>query len=169
MKGYPGQQFNQPLAKVVIPPKESNPRFWNPSQGGVRFAPDDYRAKLHAIDPELDITWDNYNERWNVWVKNPKLAASLNRGWTLLFILRYADGSYMPLDERCLARVYEISAQKWGNGKQYFDAIQREWDRDKEKAELERKQEVNDTSGDYYDFMKIKNIGQGNKFTNHFS
>lgn len=163
-----GQPFKQELAKIVIPPVESNPRFWNPNQAGVVFAPEWFRKKLKDIDQELEITWDNYNERWLVWMKAPKLQNSLNRGWSLLFILRYADGSYMPLDERCFARIYEISAQKWGNAKEYFKSVEREWERDKERAEAERKQEVNDTSGDYYDYMKIKNIGQGSKFTNHW-
>lgn len=163
------EEFKQPLARGATPPQESNPRFWNPSRAGVRFAPDEIRNQLHAIDEDLDITWDNYNERWVVWHRNPNLKSALNRGWSLLFILRYADQSYMPLDQRVFARIYEISANRWGNAKKYFDAVEREWERDREKATADRNEDVKHSAGDYYDYMQIKNIGSGSKFATHWS
>lgn len=163
------QEFGIPLAKIVIPAPEANHRFWNPSRAGVVFAPERFQVELHRIDADLEVTWDNYNERWLVWQRNPGLKSELNRGWSLLFVVRYADQSYMPLDERVFARIYEISAHKWGNAKEYFKAVEREWERDREMTQAARKQEINDTSGDYYDYMKIKNIGIGSKFANHFS
>ncbi len=45
----------------------------------------------------------------------------------------------------------------------------REWDREKAHADKTRKDEVAAGAGDYYDYMKIKNIGTGSKFVNHFS
>lgn len=164
-----GQTFSQPLAKIVIPPKEANHRFWNPNQAGIVLAPERIRRQLHEIDSNLEVTWDNYAERWLVWLKRPQLANSLNRGWSLLFVLRYADQSYMPLDERMFARIYEISADKWGNARSYFDAIEREWERDREKSRSDRDDEVKHHAGDYYDYMKIKNIGAGSKFSDHWS
>lgn len=163
------EEFSQSLARIVRPAPESNPRFWNPNQAGVLFAPDSVMRKLKDIDPDLSITWDNFAERWIIWVKNPKLVSAVNRGWTLLFILRYADGSHMPLDERLFARIYEISAHKWGNAKQYFDSVEREWERDRELVKKNREDDVKYSAGEYFDFMKIKNYGSGNKFVNHFS
>lgn len=164
-----GAPFQQTLTKPKSLPPQSSHWFWNPNQVGVRFAPEWFLKKLHEIDPDLTITWDNYQEKWLVWAKNDKLQSKLCRGWTLLFPVRYADGSYMPLDERLFSRLYGASATRWGNAKHYFDAIEREWERDRERAERSRNDEVKHSAGEYYDFMTIKNIGKGNKFANHFS
>lgn len=75
----------------------------------------------------------------------------------------------MPLDERTLARVYTVSARRWDGAKRYFDAIEREWERDREQAKKSRNDDVKHSAGEYYDYMSIKNIGTGSKFANHFA
>lgn len=164
-----GQGFSQGINIPKAPPPESSHWFWNPSRAGITGAPDDFAAKLKAIDPDLRITWDCYQERWLLWAVNHRVQSKLCTGWSLLFPIRYADGSYMPLDERVFARLYEASAQRWDNAKTYFDAIEREWERDRDKAKKNRNDDVKHSAGDYYDYMKIKNYGSGSKFANHFS
>jgi len=156
-----------------IPPPESMSLFWAPSRVDAIFAPKWFLNQLHAMDPDLTITWDRYNERWLVWMKSPRSQNKFSQGWTLLFPVRYADGSYMPLDERLFARLYAASAAKWGRGRDYFLAIEREMERDKEKAKLDRDSNVQHAAGEYYDHMKIQVSGcgpsNGSKFANHFS
>ena len=128
-----------------------------------------FMEKLHQMDPDLTVTWDHWNENWLVWMKQPRHQSKFSQGWVLLFPVRYSDGSYMPLDERVFARLYSASAAKWGRGRDYFLAIERELERDKEIAKRNRDDDVKHAAGEYYDFMKIKNIGTGSKFANHFS
>ena len=162
-------EFKQSLSKPRIPSPETSHWFWNPSRVGVTFGPSWFRTKLHDIDPELEVTWDRCQERWLIWLSNPKLHSKLCNGWSLLFPVKAPDGSYQPLDERIFARIYGASARRWDSAKCYFDAIEREWDRDRELAKKAHSDHTRYSAGEYYDFMKIKNIGSGSKFANHFS
>lgn len=164
-----GQPFKQQLTKPQALPPEALNWFWSPSRVGAEFAPEWFLTKLREMDPDLTVTWNRYTERWLVWMRNPRHQSKYSQGWSLLFVVQYADGSYQPLDERVMARLYEASAAKWGRGKDYFDAIVREMERDKELAKASRDSDVQHAAGEYYDYMKIKNIGSGSKFANHFS
>lgn len=161
--------FRAPLVKPAIPLPETSSWYWNPGRAGIRFAPEWFLSQVRAFDPDITITWDICQERWLVWMRNPKLHIPLCSGWTLLFPVRYPDGSYMPLDERIFARLYAASVRRWGNGKRYFDAVEREYERDREQAERSRNDDVKYSAGEYFDYMAIKNIGAGNKFSKHFS
>lgn len=147
-------------------PREANPWWWNPSQPGVRGGPTDFEAKLASVDSDLAITWNAYEERWAIWLKNPK-----NRyGWTLLFMLKGRNGEYIAPDERTLARLYSASQRKWGNAKQYFDAIEREYWREKERRDKADKQNVIDKAMPAFEHAQIKVSGfgksNGSKFSN---
>lgn len=162
--------FQQPIQRVkVIPPPESSHWWWNPSRVDVTFAPEWFTKLVNEIDPEVKVTWDRYQERWLVWAKAPRLQSKLCSGWMLLFPWKDADGSYLPLDERIFARLYAASAAKWGRAKDYFLAIEREMERDREEAEKTRLDDVKHAAGEYYDSMQIKNIGSGSKFATHFA
>jgi hypothetical protein len=160
--------ISQPLSTEKVGPEHS-PWYWNPNRVGVKFAPDWFLTKLHDLDPDLTITWSPIHENWIVWMKSPRIQSPLCTGWALLFIVKESDNSYRPLDERIFARLFSASARKWGKGRDYFLAIEREMERDREKKEKNRNDDVRHSAGEYYDFMKIKNIGKGSKFANHFS
>ena len=165
-----GTPFSQPIVtKPVIPPPESMYWFWSPSRVDAIFAPKWFLDQLHQLDPDLTVTWDQWNEKWLVWMRQPRFQSKYSQGWMLLFPVHYSDGTYMPLDERIFARLYSASAAKWGRGRDYFLAIEREMERDKEHAKEVRDGDIKHAAGEYYDFMKIKNIGSGSKFANHFS
>ena len=157
----------------TIPPPEAMHWFWSPSKVDIEFAPKWFLDKLHQVDPDLTITWDKWNEVWLVWMKQPRFQSKYVQGWLLLFPVRYSDGSYMPLDERLFARLYAASAQKWGRGKDYFLAIERVMERDKERATLNRNSDVRHAAGEYYDHMKIQTSmcgpSNGSKFADHFA
>lgn len=163
------QEFSQTVAKPVIPGPEQSFWFWNPNRIEAGKAPEWFAKQLRDMDQDLEVTWSPVHERWCMWMRNPKLQSKLCQGWSLLFVVQGPNGSYQPLDERVFARLYGASAQRWDSAKTYFDAIEREWERDKAKAESTRNDEVKHSAGEYFDFMKIKNYGKGNKFTNHFS
>ena len=170
-KGVP---FTQTInTKPVIPPPESSHWFWNPNRVGITFGPEWFMKMVREIDPDLNITWDRYQEKWLVWMKSPRLQSKLCSGWMLLFPVRESDNSYCPLDERIFARLYSASAQKWGRAKDYFLAVEREQERDREKGVQASRDDTGDKARDYYDFMKIKVSGcgpsNGSKFANHFS
>src|SRR3990167_7509346 len=148
--------FNLPVTNTTTPPKEANQWWWHPSQPGVISGPDWFNKKLHAIDPDVQVTWNAYNQRWQVWLKRPQLVGPHCRGWRLLFVVKYADGSYAPLDERTLSKLYEISGDKWGNAKEYFIRLENELERDKEKMEAERTDSVKAGGREYFDYLQPK-------------
>lgn len=142
-------------------PIESNPWWWNPSRPGVRGGPAWFEAKLVEIDPNLGISWNSYKERHQIWVRAPhRMKNALAQGWLLLFTVENSDKSYAPLDERTLAKIYEISADKWGNARSYFNRVVDEMDRDRLKAEAAHKDELDYISGDYYDHLQ-PHVGYG--------
>lgn len=158
-----------PIHKPTIPSPEVSFWYWNPNRVGAGRAPEWFEKKLREFDPELEVTWSPYHERWLVWLRSPRLHSKLCSGWSLLFPVKYPDGSYMPLDERIFHRLYHASAHRWGRGKDYFLAVEREWERDREREQKSRDSNVQHAAGEYYDYMQIKNIGSGSKFANHFA
>jgi len=99
----------------------------------------------------------------------PKFRAPISPGWKLLFILKDAEGGYVPLDERIFARLYSVSAAKWGNGRKHFEHIENVMNAEKEKAIADRRESVGYSAKEYWDFMAIKSIGKGSKFATHWS
>ena len=173
MRKIPAFQTQGVNKTPYIPPPEAMSWFWSPSRVDAIYAPSWFLDQLHQMDPDLTVTWDVWNERWLVWMKQPRFQSKYSQGWMLLFPVRYEDGSYMPLDERVMARLYAASTQKWGRGRDYFLAIEREMERDKEKAKADRDDNVKHAAGEYYDHMKIQVSGcgpsNGSKFAAHFS
>ena len=163
------QTFRQPIAKPKKLGPETNPWYWNPGRFGVKLAPPDFRTTLHDFDPDLEVTWNPVDEKWQVWMKAPSFQHPVCQGWKLLFVVKYADGSYMPLDNRTFARLYEASAAKWGNGRQYFNQVVAQMDRDKERREKQRVQDQIDMAMPFFDHSQIKNIGKGSKFSTYHS
>jgi hypothetical protein len=156
-------QFTQQIHKPTqVAGEDTNPWFWNPNRIGVQLAPEWFRRKLHEIDNELEVTWDRHNERWLVWVKKPRLQTRLCQGWLLLFPVHDGKGGFVPLDERTLAKVYEISARQWGDGKRYFEAVARERERDAERVDKTIAEDDKYRSYEYFDFTKPK-VGYGSQ------
>lgn len=153
-------QLRMEISRPSAKGDETSPWFWNPGRIGVKLGPEWFREKLHEVDPDLEVTWNREDERWIIWFRKPTIQHRLCQGWLLLFIVQTPDGEYVPLDERTLAKVYEVSARKHGNAKQYFDAIVREQERDKEARERADNDDTWQRAGEYYDFTLPK-VGYG--------
>lgn len=161
--------FGMERARPSIPPPEALNWWWNPSRSGVALGPEWFRAKLHEVDPELEVTWNRYTERFLIWTKKERMQTKICSGWLLLFPVQYDDGSFMPLDERVIARLYHASSRKWGSGKAYFDAVEREMARDKERARKQADTDHIDQSMETYNFSQIKVSGFGPSSGSKFS
>ena len=154
---------------------EHNWWFWNPNRVGARPAPDWFQAKLREVDPEgfVDVRWNPIAERWAAFYRKPNLHHNICSGWQLLMKVQHDDGSYMPLDERLLAALYAASGRKWGNGREYFLAIEREMERDRAAKERRQKQEAVDLAMPTYEHSQISvsMAGQsnGSKFSKYHS
>ena len=166
-----GQPFSQPISKPTLVGPEQSYWYWNPNRIGALEAPLWFRAKLREVDPDgfVDIRWNPIRERWAAFYRKPGFSHPICQGWTLLMKVEKPDGSFMPLDERLLAALYNASGRKWGNGKRYFEAIERETEREQEKTEKARTQEAIDIAMPHYDYSQIKNIGKGSKFCDYQS
>src|SRR3990167_2052788 len=149
-----GSPFSIPVAKPDNPPPEAYITWWNPSQAGVRGGPEWFVKKLHEIDPNLNITWNNFTERWQIWVRKPRSTNPFTRGWQLLFVVKYSDGSYAPLDERTLSKLFEISGDKWGNARSYFNHVQNEFERGQKQMEDQRVDSVKAGGREYFDYLQ---------------
>lgn len=154
---------------------EANPWFWNPNRIGARPAPDWFVAKLREVDPagDIDVRWNPITERWAAFHRKPGFAHPVCQGWTLLMKVQYPDGSYMPLDERLLAALFAASARKWGNGREYFLAIERELERERDQREVRQRQEAIDLAMPSFEHSQIsvamRGKSNGSKFSTYHS
>ena len=166
-------QFRVPIAKVKAPPIESHLWYWNPNRFGVRFAPRSFMDQLHALGEELSATWHPLRERWIIWSKAPRINHKVCHGWKLLFVNQEPDGSYLPLDERTLARLYLASTLAHGSAKAYFDRIKLEMDRDKERRERQNQQDLIDMAMPSWEHSQIQvamsGKSNGSKFSTYHS
>ena len=159
--------FKQAIAKPRKLGPEHNPWFWNPSRVGVKFAPSWFDKYLEEVGPDLAVTWNPMIERWQAFCKAPRIQHPVCQGWRLLFIHKDINDSYLPLDERLVARIFAASAMANGSAMRYFERIASEYHRDQEKKEARLKQEAIDQAMPYYEHSQIKNIGKGSKFSTY--
>mgnify|MGYP003133349045 CR=1 FL=1 len=163
--------FAVPVQQHAPPPIEDRLHFWHPNRFGVRFAPTAFRQKLHAIHPDLDVTWHPLRERWLVWYRRPRIQHPISPGWLLLLVVENSREEYVPLDDRTLAAIYEQSGFKWGSGKQYWARIEDEAQRDHASRDDTRTQLLDDIGSAQWDHTKIqvsmRGPSSGSKFVRH--
>lgn len=145
---------------------EHNTWYWNPFRVGAGEAPRDFQKKLREVDPDnlIDVRWNPIIEKWGVFYRNPKIAHPICTGWVLLFLVEPRE-----LDERVLARLYSASAQRWGNARQYFSAVEREMEREAAKRDANRRQEAVDLAMPYWEHSQIKVAMRGKSSGDKFS
>lgn len=160
-----------PIAKPAKVGPETSWSFFHPGRVDVRFAPDDFRKRVKAMDDKLEVAWHPVHERWCVWVKNPHIKHWMCPGWQLLFPVKHSDGTFCPLDERVLAEIVNRSPRKHGNGRQYFERVMAEIDKDRKAKRTAHQDVIGQHARDRWDFAQIKvsmaGKSSGSKFTNH--
>lgn len=165
--------FNVPIAKPQRLGPETSWSYFHPGRVDARFAPATFRAQVKALDPKLDIVWHPIHERWCVWVKNERIRHWMCAGWQLLFPVKYTSGAYMPLDERTLAEIVNRSPRKHGNGRQYFERVMEELDRDRRRKTQAGQDHVGAIARDRWDACQIsvsmRGASNGSKFQKHHS
>lgn len=162
--------FKAPVNQTrKVPDPETHLWFWHPNRHGVQFAPHSFMEQLHALGEELSATWHPVKERWLIWAKAPTIKHKICTGWKLLFINQEPDGSYLPLDERTLARLYLASTLAHGSAKQYFERIRLEMERDKELAEKQQQQDLIDAAMPSWKHSQIQVSGYGKSNGSKFS
>lgn len=168
-RGATGRVDDLSIPKATIHHRgpEVSWNFFHPGRVDVRFAPPEFRRQLHAIDPRLEMTWHPMQERWVCWARNERVRFWMCPNWQRLFIVKYPDGGFMPLDARALAEAWTRSPKVQGQGKEFFGRVLDEMRRDYVKQQDARSDEVVQRAKDQWRFAQIKNIGQGNKFANH--
>lgn len=167
MRGQ-NSQFRLQAARPAPLPPEANMWWWHPGRPGVTTGPRWFMDKLERMDPNLSLTRNRYTNLWQVWMKKPAISNRICWGWQLLFTvsdedLHRADGATI------LARLFEASAQKWGGGKEYFAAIERELERDRERYEKSSRQDAIDQSMEVFDHSRISVAMRGQSNGSKFS
>lgn len=143
-------------------------QYFHPQYAGIREIHEPWRTKVREIDPRLRVVWHPVRERWVVWFQEPTAANPFVRGWKLVLPWENPyDGSYLPPDERLLANIWARSSRKTSS-RQYWDRIESEVIRDRQKKEQARQQQSRDMAGDYFDFRQIK-VGYGNSNGSKFA
>jgi hypothetical protein len=61
------------------------------------------------------------------------------------------------------------SAARWGDGRRYFDAIQREIERQQERTEMKARNDAVDQAMPFWEHSRISTAGKGNKFADYHS
>lgn len=152
--------FKQAVAKPVRLAPETHPWYFHPFRPAVKFGPESFRKPLKEVGEELEVTWNPVNSYWSIWMRKPKINHPICQGWALLF-----NVSPWELDERVFARLYSASTMKFGSGKEYFLAVEREMEREKERNDRNSTASAIDQSMEVFDYSQIKNIGKGSKFS----
>jgi len=159
-----------PVGKPTTRGREWLPSFFHPGRIDARLAPEEFRKRLREIHPDLDACWHPMLERWQVWCRNKNIQTHWCRGWQLLFTVQEPEtGEFIPLDERTLAcaqgRVMRDGPNK------YWDRIEAEILRDRQKQSDKDAQLRDDMVKDYFRFTEIKmsmaGPSSGSKFSNH--
>jgi len=157
----------QPIPRTAL---SSVPAWWfHPGRPETRSRTPDpiFQRKLDQDFPGIHVNWHPLKQRWQVWTRSNRVQTPYCRGWLLLFTLEDEQGDYVPLDERTLVVIWDRSARRWGNGKQYFNRIESEIAHEKRLRAAAHDDERDYKAGEYWDYTKIKNIGSGSKFTRH--
>lgn len=168
--GRRSRSFGMPLKRPTIVQAEQLPQFWHPDRGVTPPTPVPawFTEAMREVHPDLAVAWNPRWERWAVWVKEPTVTHRLCPGWRLVFLVGTADGDYRPLDQRVLAKLYDRSPKKWGNAKQYFDALMAAQAREKASADRAWDTERDAIAGDEFDHSKIQvamcGASNGSKF-----
>lgn len=143
--------------------------YFHPGRVDARFAPDAFRRRLHEVDERLEVVWHPIHERWVCFVRQPDIKFWMCPGWKRLFIVRYPDESFMPLDERTLGEAWSRHPKLYNyRGRDYFERVVLEHMR--EQRRTERKDYESDLEArarDQWRYAQIKNIGSGSKFADH--
>jgi len=165
------ETFTQPIAR---PPKlgpETHSWYFHPFRPDIKFGPVSFRRKLHQIAEGLEVTWNPIKERWVIWKRDPKINHPICQGWKLITTVEAADGSYMPLDERILALLFERSAKKHGNLWEYWLRVEQEMARDEELRAKAYNQDTIDRSMPSFDHSQISvsmfGPSNGSKFSTY--
>ncbi len=83
------------------------------------------------------------------------------------------DGSFRPLDERVMARLYQASQKRWGSGAKYWEAVEAAQKRDKEAEDRQNLQDSIDQSMEVFDHSQIsvsmRGKSNGSKFSKFLS
>lgn len=151
-------QINVPIAKPGSRGPEQNPWFWNPNRDSGLYRPsEEFLTKLHSLDDgeNLRATWNPILERWQLWHRAPRLSHPICQGWKLLFIHNAPDGSYLPLDELVLARLWSASGAAQGSGRAYFQRITDEMEREKSAREKRYQADLIDSAMPSFEHSKI--------------
>lgn len=161
----------------IVKPKALGPEtswsYFHPGRVDARPAPADFRALVQGIDPNLDVIWHPVYERWCVWVRNPRITHWICAGWQMLFVVRYPDGAYMPLDTRTLATIFDRSPRKWGSARRYFDRLESEMHAERRRRKKDHSNEIGAIAREKYDACQIsvsmRGASNGSKFQKHHS
>jgi len=161
------------MSSPAKPPIESIGWWWNPGRAGVRFGPPRFREQLKELGEELEVVWNSYDERWQVFMRKPTIHHPIGRGWLFLLKVQNEDGSYRPLDERTLSTLFLSSRKKWGSGVKYWEAVQREEEREQEQRDKDLWQDRLDIGMETFDHSQIKvsmcGKSRGDKFATYHS
>ena len=155
---------------LALTPSTSLPLWWwTPDRTETRERLPDrmFQEKLEQGFPGIVVNWHPLRQRWQVWARSNRVRTPYCRGWLLLFTHEGPNGEYLPLDERIFVIIWDRSAKRWGNGRQYFDRIEAEIQHDKEKRAKDLDDERDYMTSEYWNYTLIKNIGQGSKFVQH--
>jgi hypothetical protein len=95
-------------------------------------------------------------------MKSPSLQHRVCSGWKLLFPVD-------ELSEHIFASLYKMSVSTYGSAKQYFDAIEREMTRDRERKERTDRANTLDEAMPFWDHSRIRVSGYGPSSGSKFS
>ena len=174
-----GTDPNPPPADIRRNPELVFPFWYNPANPQVhtfRQPPVPFMRQLHHVNPDLTVTWDPIIERWCVWAlykkkrlpwwMRPGRGQSGPGGWWIISVLEDAVGDpILVLDNRTLALLFYTNQEKYKAAGQGALMVEQAMVEEEKKNNAEWRDDAEYAAGEHYDYMAIKNIGKGSKFT----
>ena len=166
-----------PPADVMRNPELVFPFWYNPANPQVRMfrkPPAAFMRRLFHVNPDLPVTWDPVLERWCVWAiykkkrlpwwMRPGRGQDGPGGWWIIMVLEDQDGNPIDvLDNRTLATLFFTNQEKYRSAGQGAVMVERALLEEEQRNLREDREDAEDEAGEQYDYMAIKNYGQGNK------
>jgi len=146
-----------------IPGRASDPAWISAAEAA------DFRKKLKEIDKDLELAWHPILGRWQIWYFAPhRVSLPYLQGWLCLTIAHdpredAPDDGFIPLGPKLLAEVYARDMQNFGGAEKYYREAREQFERERRDAEEHASDPIVEHMSEWFDYTKIKNIGQGNK------
>jgi len=119
-----------------------------------------FRQRLKGLHPSLDLSWHPIREKWQIWIRNPDITQPWCAGWHRLI---FCDPD--QLDDITIAALFKSYPHLFGKAETTYREFMEKRRKAEERFEKQQDQYIQDRVRDIIWKGKIRNIGDGSRFS----